>query len=262
MCHRARATSAAPTLFKPFVNDRTNEGYLDGALFHNNPAKLANYERKLIWPDSEGHHPDILLSIGTGHNGRDTTSAAEPHFRNREYMQHDTISSPRDRRQGFRSWFRGSVLHHLAVMVNRVDNILDCEQSWLEFLNEVLDSRVGINSKRYERFNPNLGFRPPRLDEKAQLGYLQQTVVDRITRRAPSRIKIRRIAHRLVGSSFYFERLAPTRSLETSYVCTGKSVNKPSCFITNTIRPIPLSIPRWIQRTPVPGTFPEEPART
>ena len=62
----ASATSAAPSFFKPFVSYRNLQTYLDGALYYNNPIKVANNERKLIWPDVADAHPDIILSVGTG----------------------------------------------------------------------------------------------------------------------------------------------------------------------------------------------------
>lgn len=65
----AAATSAAPGYFKPFYHSPTKRTYLDGALYHNNPVRLLNRERKLLWPDVGDRHPDILLSIGTGQNG-------------------------------------------------------------------------------------------------------------------------------------------------------------------------------------------------
>lgn len=63
----ACATSAAPSFFKPFMssNGRT---YLDGALYYNNPIRVANHERKLIWPDVADSPPDLILSLGTGQN--------------------------------------------------------------------------------------------------------------------------------------------------------------------------------------------------
>lgn len=67
----AAATSAAPSFFKPF---RTRvfplKTYLDGALYHNNPASVANNERKFLWPDVAENPSDILLSLGTGKIGR------------------------------------------------------------------------------------------------------------------------------------------------------------------------------------------------
>ncbi|KAL9035741.1 MAG: hypothetical protein Q9214_006446 [Letrouitia sp. 1 TL-2023] len=63
----ACATSAAPSFFKPFVS-RNGRTYLDGALYYNNPIKVANHERKLIWPDVADSPPDLILSLGTGQN--------------------------------------------------------------------------------------------------------------------------------------------------------------------------------------------------
>jgi predicted acylesterase/phospholipase RssA len=62
----AAATSAAPPFFKPFTHERTSRSYLDGAIYHNNPIRALNRERKYVWPDVAEHHPDLLLSIGTG----------------------------------------------------------------------------------------------------------------------------------------------------------------------------------------------------
>lgn len=76
MWEAASATSAAPSFFKPFTWTRSfREGlsrkvYLDGALHHNNPASVANRERKFLWPDVAENPPDILLSLGTGKYGQ------------------------------------------------------------------------------------------------------------------------------------------------------------------------------------------------
>ena len=64
----AAATSATPSLFKPFVHRPTKRTYLDGALYQNNPIELVHRERMLLWPDVADKHPDILLSIGTSQN--------------------------------------------------------------------------------------------------------------------------------------------------------------------------------------------------
>jgi predicted acylesterase/phospholipase RssA len=64
----AAATSAAPSYFKPFVHKPTNRTYLDGALYNNNPVRVVQRERRLLWPDVATKHPDIFLSIGTSQN--------------------------------------------------------------------------------------------------------------------------------------------------------------------------------------------------
>lgn len=68
----AAATSAAPSFFKPFKHPQADRSYLDGALYFNNPSKVANNERKLLWPEVADNHPDIMLSIGTGQNLAET----------------------------------------------------------------------------------------------------------------------------------------------------------------------------------------------
>jgi patatin-like phospholipase/acyl hydrolase len=61
----AAATSAAPPYFKTFYHKATGRSFLDGAFYNNNPARLAQQERKILWPDVADHPPDIFLSIGT-----------------------------------------------------------------------------------------------------------------------------------------------------------------------------------------------------
>lgn len=64
----ARATSAAPPFFKAFEHEASKQVYHDGAIYYNNPVKVAYNERKILWPDIAKNEPDILLSIGTGQN--------------------------------------------------------------------------------------------------------------------------------------------------------------------------------------------------
>jgi len=61
----ARATSAAPTFFKPISIDRPRPAitYVDGGMGYNNPSELALNEAKRLWPGCT----DIgLVSLGTG----------------------------------------------------------------------------------------------------------------------------------------------------------------------------------------------------
>lgn len=62
----AAASTAAPPYFEPFWHSRTNREYLDGALYNNNPARVASREAQLLWPEVSNLAPDILLSVGTG----------------------------------------------------------------------------------------------------------------------------------------------------------------------------------------------------
>jgi predicted acylesterase/phospholipase RssA len=61
-----RATSAAPTFFKPFLyncKDGTVKTFVDGGLTANNPTELAIFEARALWPDRE---IDCIVSLGCG----------------------------------------------------------------------------------------------------------------------------------------------------------------------------------------------------
>lgn len=72
----ARATTAAPSFFKPTYIAIPPPGihYVDGGLGYNNPAQIALVEAHRIWPDSEHF---CLVSIGTGHQKALTFSIQE-----------------------------------------------------------------------------------------------------------------------------------------------------------------------------------------
>jgi hypothetical protein len=222
-----RATSAAPGYFKPFVNSRTKQGYLDGALYHNNPVRVAHHESKLLWSDVQDSHPDILLSIGTGHNGVETSGTAEPPTRRRKRTEVNSdiivIPSPRERSLGFAEWFKNTeFVQNFSIMVNRVDNLLNSEQMWLNFKNDVLSSRdTDDDRRRYHRINPKLGFKVPALDDKRQTDSLRRSVKSKLANDVNYRRSIAKVAHRLVASSFYFERLRPPTLRGHHYMCTG-----------------------------------------
>lgn len=69
----ARATSAAPGYFTRLSakeqGDPHAQEYLDGAVYFNNPVRLAVNERRFLWPDMAEAPPDIVLSLGTGRHG-------------------------------------------------------------------------------------------------------------------------------------------------------------------------------------------------
>ncbi|MBE7181251.1 MAG: hypothetical protein INR71_08590 [Terriglobus roseus] len=206
------------------MNRRTHEGYCDGALFYNNPAKVAHNESKLIWRDVEDCHPDILLSIGTGHNGQATTGVVESRKRLHRAMPRqvdDNVPLDTQRRHGFRWWMRNvAVAQWFQVLVSRVDSILNAEQLWNEFRTWANDPQ-GREGHRYVRINPNLGFKPPRLDEKDEIEKLSRVVNEKLRRGEGYPAKIRRVAHRLVASCFYFERKEVTPQEEGYYLCKG-----------------------------------------
>ncbi|KAL8762431.1 MAG: hypothetical protein Q9184_001559 [Pyrenodesmia sp. 2 TL-2023] len=209
----ASATSAAPSFFKPYMTARYPfKTYLDGALYHNNPASVANNERKFLWPDVAENSPDILLSLGTGKYGRlleeKIVGLQPPPGR-----QHQTTRSSnpdaaaKSKRKLKPNWKRGNSYKLVAkffsvlanrIKVNRIDSILDAEIGWKRFRNEVSDGKEGQGQEsRFIRLNLDLGREPPKLDEKDKLAELQD-LGTRLLKMYEYRGIIEKIAHMLI----------------------------------------------------------------
>jgi predicted acylesterase/phospholipase RssA len=65
------AASSAPPYFKPYFHTSSHQYFLDGSFYNNNPAKVAQQERRLLWPEVADRAPDIFLSIGTSQYQKD-----------------------------------------------------------------------------------------------------------------------------------------------------------------------------------------------
>jgi hypothetical protein len=209
------------------VNSRTNQGYIDGAVFHNNPVRIANYESKLIWPDVDQCHPDILLSIGTGHNGADTEGFVDVsqtdrrRYHNREVLKKRPPEDRNPQRSYPALWAFPEVNSWVNVLFKRVDNLLDSEAIWRSFRSDVVGSSSYIQAARYTRLNPQVKFRTPKMDDKSQIDRLDDDVTSRL-QNPYMRDKIVRIAYRLVASCFYFEQSVPIREVDDHFVVQGK----------------------------------------
>ncbi|EON62430.1 hypothetical protein W97_01652 [Coniosporium apollinis CBS 100218] len=209
----ARATSAAPKYFKPFLCERTGNLYWDGALYHNNPVNVANHERKLLWPDTANSHPDIVLSIGSGSKHYlNTTEESRDRLRkspspSSTYPPHDVESN-----RVLVDWARKPKWTHLwTVLVNRVRDVLDSDRIWESFLLDVAEPQ-SLQRERYIRLNIDLGFDPPALDAVDQLDNVQTAARDQLYGAAPYKSQIQQIAARLVASCFFFDKTAGSLS--------------------------------------------------
>lgn len=206
---RARATSAAPSYFKTFRSKRSRRGYLDGALYHNNPVRVADLERRLIWPDTEFFPPDILLSIGTGCNSTTRQEAQNSlHYRHQKSDPIPSRSNPAigSAQQNVFEEIRKTthVSKIIKLMKTRVENILDTEMSWLEFMSDAASRGNEDARTRYRRINPNLGGDPPKLDDVQMIPHLRLHM-HQIKKHADFQRQIREVARQLVASSFYVE---------------------------------------------------------
>lgn len=207
----ARATSAAPGYFKPFIHERTGIGYLDGALYYNNPVRVANTESKLIWPDTMNLPPDILLSIGTGHNA-DSAAAkienADKHVRTRKPKKVELPEKTKTKK-----WTQLPYVGRLFQgMKDRVDNMTNAQLAWYNFSLDVFKlNREQYIQTRYQRINPDLGANPPPMDKVNRIREVQYRTRDQLEHREKCLQKIREISSRLIASSFYFEESSTPR---------------------------------------------------
>ena len=197
-CDRARATSAAPTYYKPFPHEPSKQTYIDGGIWHNNPVNIADSERKLIWPDTAHLPPDILLSIGSGCC--------------------QTVSSPSSKRPSKPSRKHGiksNLKAFYRIAVDHIESSLDSERIWREYLERLSPSQE--QRRRYRRLNVELDEAPPKLDDVDSIDELQD-----ITRRQWSRDpRISDVAQDLIASCFYFEKAKVVFEEDESYTCTG-----------------------------------------
>ncbi|KAK1832963.1 acyl transferase/acyl hydrolase/lysophospholipase [Podospora conica] len=176
----ARATCAAPQYFKQFYHSPSQRLYVDGAVFHNNPVRIAELERRILWPEHQ--QPDVMLSIGTG--------SVDP-------SDSVTVKCFRMRKQPgvFSNW-----RHLLKILMNNMELALDCDRIWDEYYQLAAPS-VSAPSKRLFRINPSITGTLPALDDVNRMAGLQREV----RRWLATEPQIAKVARQLVASSFYFD---------------------------------------------------------
>lgn len=102
------------------------------------------------------------------------------------------------------SWFK--------FAKQRVEDILNSENIWRDFRTDVVGLSSPIAAERYIRLNPNVRSPVPKMDDTQKVNDLQREVAD--TLRTPeSQVMIQTIAGRLIGSSFYFEKIGRPREI-------------------------------------------------
>lgn len=175
----ARATSAAPTMFKPFTHDPSGQVYQDGAIYYNCPVELAMREQKLIWPDMAESCPDMVLSVGTGIN-RNARKAAPT-------------------RKGLTLGFFSQLKNLTRLAIDKIQSTLDSEQTWRTFVNQ--SNPPQHLRDRYIRLNLGLKSDPPRMDDTSQLMRLKNETESYF---AVHETEIKSVADRLLATSFYF----------------------------------------------------------
>ncbi|KAH7122438.1 hypothetical protein B0J11DRAFT_437907 [Dendryphion nanum] len=194
LCY-ARATSAAPRYFKPFHHQTTKQIYMDGALYNNNPIRIADTEWKLIWSASPCDHPDLMLSLGTGYRSEQpaiperNTSMKRGLFKNGKMM------------------FR--------IATDHIQDALNCEKIWHDYIRPLPDQ---MTLSRFIRYNPKINDLPE-LDDVHAIGRLQKEVREQLN---TDSILIGRIAMQLVATTFYFETERLLQQPHNNAIATGR----------------------------------------
>jgi len=116
----AAATSAAPSFFKPFFCETNERIYLDGALYHNNPVRVAWRERKLLWPDVQLKHPDVFVSLGTGQHRQEIEQGLKKRSKVARYRRNQKSPQPISayNKKGKRAWRWKGIKGFFGILVS------------------------------------------------------------------------------------------------------------------------------------------------
>jgi hypothetical protein len=136
-----------------------------------------------LWPDIKGHYPDILLSIGTAYN--------EPGPDDKKHTSTSRTYEPV-------AWYRIAKKH--------VKNFLDSELKWQAFRNDVASAFTPIVAQRYIRINPKLSSPVPKMDAVRESGNFRNQIRRELSSTSTKNM-VEKVAHRLISSSFYFDKI-------------------------------------------------------
>ncbi|KAK5102797.1 hypothetical protein LTS08_003597 [Lithohypha guttulata] len=177
----ARATSAAPRIFRPYTHGPTGQTFMDGGIYYNNPIEVALREHRLVWPNNRPEGPDVLLSLGTGYTGARKARLADPPS-------------------------LGIVSHFKQMLKIAVDHVKSSQNSEEQYRSTY--DRVPNNLKaRFPRLTILVPEGLPKLDDVSAISDLKTVTRENLNSRWS---EIRGIANRLLASSFYFEPMSGT----------------------------------------------------
>ncbi|KAI0437961.1 hypothetical protein F4803DRAFT_565654 [Xylaria telfairii] len=253
MWEAARATTATAPLFSPFKKVETDYEYANGGMC---PILVAHYEAKSVWKDVANRPPDLVLSLGAGSNIGDRSKAGLNSPTSVYTSTNDSAStggSPsaviRQGRGGMGNYKRqhppepaapdflahkGSVRNYIvrnpqAPMLVTFNNPISGqterlndqrinEKTWNNFLSTHI-SRKPFVRQRYRRVCPELFSKLPRTDDVAQIGNVEREAQEILRQDLSELVEI---AHRLVASTFFFEKdMASVKQKASGFTCTG-----------------------------------------
>ncbi|KAI1360297.1 hypothetical protein F5Y08DRAFT_331673 [Xylaria arbuscula] len=252
----ARATTATAPLFSPFKKIETDIEYANGGTQSMCPVLVAHYEAKAIWKDVADAPPDLVLSIGSGRNIGDSSktelnSPTSLYTTTNDSLATNPIPSAviRQGRGGMGNYKRqnppgssasdGSsrknsasgyiVRNPQAPMLltfnnpisGQTDRLYDQRQSekiWGNFLSTHVSRKTSVR-RRYRRVCPELFSKLPKFDDVAKLDDVEREAQEVLRQNSAELVEI---AHRLVASTFFFEKdIASVKQGSFGFTCTG-----------------------------------------
>ena len=143
-------------------------------------------------------------------------------------MLHQVKPAPKKKRSipGLRASSRWELL--LTMFKNRSERDLDAELAWRDFHKAVPHTSID----RYIRINPSTINPTPKMDDKSQIHNLQDEIRSGLNT-PKMRATIADIAHRLIASSFYFDKLGPLRHGDGRVTVQGGYCDAISSFMAD-----------------------------
>lgn len=220
------------------------------------PILVAHYEAKSVWKDIANRPPDLVLSIGAGSNIGDRSKAGLNSPTSVHTSTNDSAStggSPsaviRQGRGGMGNYKRqhppepaapdflahkGSVRNYIvrnpqapmlvtfnnpiSGQTDRLNDQRINEKTWNNFLSTHI-SRKPFIRQRYRRVCPELFSKLPRTDDVAKIGDVEREAQEVLRQDLSELVEI---AHRLVASTFFFEKdMASVKQKASGFTCTG-----------------------------------------
>ncbi|KAI2635875.1 FabD/lysophospholipase-like protein [Hypomontagnella submonticulosa] len=257
MWEAARATSATPPFFKPFVKAETSQEYANNDVRHSCPVVVAHYETKSIWSDVADRPPDLMLSIGAGRNVGDRNIDDSSAPRSSRSLTNETITTTghvasavvRQGRGGAGNYKRknpssptstedpgqgktagGYVIRDpktpmlltfnnpLPSQTDRLNDQRQCDRTWNRFMSSS-PMKDEATRQHYMRISPEFLSKLPKFDEVQSMDSVEQETAEVLRQNYQEIIEA---AHRLVASTFFFEKDASgVKQGSSGYTCTG-----------------------------------------
>lgn len=252
----ARATSATSPFFKPFVKPETGIEYADGGPALACPVAVAHQESKALWADVAHVPPDLMLSIGAGRNVGDrdetsttlstnsvtdvsTTAANSAVMKGGRggagnYKRQNTARSQSSDTAAQLSASSGYLVRNpnAPLLINFNNPLVGAQQLtnagqgdriWNKFRSGHAVEK--LHRPRYLRICPEFLTSLPKFDEVQGLDALERET-ERYLQQSPAEVE--EAAHRLVASTFFFERdTASVKQTDGGFQCTGNRAPLP-----------------------------------